>query len=65
MNHNADHGDVWVAAYKLIGLWIAYFTSLNLMEWLQLLTQAGVLVFTVLQIFVLARDKLWRKKTSR
>ena len=47
---------VFVAVAKVFAVWLAYLTGLSLGQWFQL---AG-LVFTLLQIYVLVRDKLWR-----
>ena len=50
--------DVQTAAGKLLLVWVTTITGLTVTEWAALFA----IVYTLLQIFVLVRDKIWRDK---
>lgn len=50
--------DVQTAVGKLLVVWITTITGLTVTEWAALFA----IVYTLLQIFVLVRDKIWRDK---
>lgn len=51
--------DVQTAAGKLLLVWVTTITGLTVTEWAALFA----IVYTLLQIFVLVRDKIWRDRS--
>ncbi len=54
-NHETDYPSVMG---KLIVVWISTITGLTLSEWAALFA----VVYTILQIYILIRDKIWRNR---
>lgn len=60
MSAHTENETVTTIVGKTVAVWLAYIAGLSLGDWVQL----AALAYTVLQIYILVRDKLWQKPKS-
>ena len=61
---NEQH-DAKVGVLKMMALWLATIFGMSLAELLQVLVLSATLVYTLLQTYVLVRDKILMRRLKR
>lgn len=61
---NEQH-DAKVGVVKVMAVWVAAIFGMSLAELLQVLVLSATLIYTLLQTYVLVRDKILKRRLAR